>query len=105
MIVGAPRYDLEAGPLQLLGQGLRIRDRLPSILAKRWLQGLVERDCLGRDDVHERATLQTWEDRGVDLVDPVGPAKDDAGAWPAQRLVGRGRHELCVRNRVGMQLR
>ncbi len=51
--------------------------------------------------MHQRATLQAREHRGVDLFRQVLlVGQDDAAARPAQGLVGGGRHHMGVRKRA-----
>ena len=61
--------------------------------------GLVERDRLRRDHVHQRPALQTGEHRLVDGRRVLLAAQDRAGARAAQRLVGRERDDVGVRDR------
>ena len=51
----------------------------------------MEADSLGRDDLHERASLDTGENLSIDLLRVLFLAEDEAGAGAAEALVrGRG---------------
>ena len=95
----------EADRHQLLGERLRVRDHLRLVGDELGEQGFGERDRLGRDDVHERATLHAGEHRRVDGLRVLLPADDGPAARAAQGLVRRRRHELRVRHGVGVNLR
>ena len=82
-----------------------VLDRPPLVVPERLALRLQQRDRLGRDDVHERPTLDAREDRLVDRLGEVGPAEHEAAARSAQGLVGRRRHEVGVRERARVEPR
>jgi len=66
-------------------------------------EGLAECDGLGRDDVHERAALETGENGRVDLLGPVGLAHGQPAARAAECLVCRGRDEVAHGDGAGVE--
>ena len=50
--------------------------------------------------MHQGTALNTGEDRHIDLFFQIGTAEDHAASRSAQRLVGRGRHDIGVRERT-----
>src|SRR5262249_55504737 len=83
VIVGAAGYDAETEAFEFVGEGASVGDGLRRIGLELGLECLAERNGLGGDDVHERATLQSRKYRGVDLFLPVRLAQDDAAARAA----------------------
>ena len=71
-----------------------VRDDLGGVGAEVGLLGFVEGDRLGRDHVHQRPALQTREHGLVDRRRVFGATEDGARARPAQRFVGRERHDV-----------
>jgi hypothetical protein len=58
------------------------------------------------DHVHQGPALQAGEDRRIDLLGQfLVIGQDQPAAWAAQRLVGRRRHDVSVRERVGILAR
>ena len=73
---------------------------LGGVLPEVRLRGQVERDRLRRDHVHQRAALQTREDRLVDRRRVLLAAEDRAGPRAPQGLVRREGDDVGVRNRA-----
>ena len=83
MIIGAAGDDAEAELCQLMRECLGVGDDLGGVAFELRLQGLAEADRLGGDHVHERPPLDAGEDRLVDLLAPLLPAKHEAAARAA----------------------
>ena len=98
-----PETSRNPCPASAVGQRRRVGHDLLRRTGGTRAGRLGERHRLGRDDVLERAALQTREDRAVDLLGQVLPAEDGAAARAAQRLVGSERDDVghADRARVG----
>ena len=103
VVVGAVGEQPQAAVHQGLGQRRRVRDHLPLVVAEALALGDLEADGLGRDDVAERAALQTGEHRPVDGLGVLGARQHQAGARPGQRLVRGRRDHVGVLHRVRVQ--
>ena len=67
------------------------------------LQRLAESNRFRRDHMHQRAALETREDRRVDFLPELGIArKDHATARTAKRLVRGGGRDMGMVERIGM---
>jgi hypothetical protein len=66
------------------------------------LQRLVEADRLAGDDVFQRSALDAGEHLRINLLGVFFRAENQAAARAAQRLVRRGRHEIRMADRAGM---
>ena len=66
------------------------------------VQGFFESHGLGRDHMHQGATLQAREDRAVDGFFVLGLHQDDAATRTAQAFVGGGGDHIRVGHRVGV---
>src|SRR4249919_2388237 len=102
MIVGAARNNSITVFGDAGGERLSVNYYLSLVFAELRLQRFVETNRFCRDDVHERAPLHAWKNRGVDLLGEFFFAHDDAAAGAAQAFVRRGRYKMRVRNRTGM---
>ena len=70
------------------------------------LSSELERNSLRGNDVLQRATLLSGENRGVDLLGDVGVVgQDHTTARAAKGLVGGARDDVGVRHRVGVKTR
>src|SRR3954451_23569098 len=103
MVVRAAADDAETGAADRFRQRFRVANDLRLILLELRLQRLFERDRLRRDDVDERAALNSGEERAVEVLRVLGLAEHESGARSAQCLVRRRRHEVGVRHRRRMQ--
>ena len=90
--------------LQTARQRARVVEHRLRMHAERRLQRLAERDRLRRHDVQVRRALQPREHRLVDaLGQPLFIAEDQRATRSAQRLVGRGRDDVRMRERMRMR--
>ena len=103
MVVGAAGADRVSEHGEACREGLGIEDDLLGIFLERRLERLVEADSLGRDDLHERAALDTGEHLAVDLLGILFLAENESGAGAAQALVRGGGDEVGVGNGIGMR--
>ena len=104
MIVGAARHDRQASIGQRRGQRLGIGDDLMRVSLELRRQRFLERHGLGRDYVHQRATLQAGEDGAVELLGQrLVIGQDDARTGTTQRLVGRGGGDMGMRDGRGVR--
>ncbi len=88
---------------QAFGQRLGVLDHVLRIDLEIRTQRLGERNRLGRDHMHQRAALQTREDRRVQFLGQrLVIAQDQAAARAAQRLVRGGGRDMRMRHRGGM---
>ena len=96
VVVGAAGDQVDAARREHLRPApAALCDDVAHVLAELLGERLAERDGLRGDDVHERAALQVREHRLVDgLPDLLAHRDHDAGARPAQRLVGGGGHDV-----------
>ena len=107
MIVGASRYDPDTAVHQSFAQRLRIVDDVLLVHLELRLQCFLEADCLRRDHMHQRTSLDSREDRLVKvvLVCCFLIAENHSAARSAQSLV-RGRcHDIRIRDRAWMKSR
>ena len=82
---------------------LGVLDDLRGIVLELRLQRFAERHGLGGDDMHQRAALQAGEDSRIELLRQILViGEDHAAARAAQRLVGRGRCNMAMRERRRM---
>ena len=101
MVVRAAGDQLHAAGSQLGLQCLRVFNDLAGVLLELGLQRLAKADGLRSDDVFQRAALGAGEDGRVDALDEIlVVGQDQAAAGAAQRLVGRGGHNVGVGDRV-----
>ena len=105
VVVRAARHEARAGGGERPGERCRVDDRPALVLSERVGAGLEQRDGLGRDDVHERAALRAREDRLVDRGREARAAEHQAATRSAQRLVGRRRDDVGVRERARVEAR
>ena len=101
--IGAARNHAEAFLLHARGQYLRISHHLPLVFDELRRHGFEKAHRLGGDHMHQRSALHAGEDTLVDGGPVFFLREDEAGSRPAQRLVRRGRHNVGVFARVGMQ--
>jgi len=103
MIVGATCGDSIAALDQRRSQRLGIVRDLPCIDLEFGLERFTKSDSLGRDHMHQGATLKAREDRRVDLLgDRLVIGENQAAARAAQGFVGCRRHHMGMRERRGM---
>ena len=100
MVVRSARHDAEVILHESVGKGAGVFHDLALILAESRLERLVERHGLCRDNVHERAPLDTGKDLPVHGFGVLLLAHDHAAPRPAQGLVRRRRHKVCLRHRA-----
>src|SRR5262249_44037239 len=67
-----------------------VGDRLRGVGSELGTKGFTKAHSLGGNDVHQRTTLQTWEDSLIYLVNPLLLAQHEAAPRAAQCLVCRG---------------
>ena len=103
MIVRAPRQESEAAAQERIRQRLGVDHDLPLVVAEGGGRGLVQRDRLGGDHVHQGTALVAREDRTVDRLRILLAEQDHAAPRAAQRLVGGGGDEVGVRHGRGMK--
>ncbi len=103
VVVGAAGDDLVAALDEGGSHRLGVFDDLGLIGLELGLQRLFEGNGLAGDDVHQRTTLTTREDGGVELLVEllvVSGGEDQATARTGQGLVGGGGDHVSVGNRV-----
>ncbi|MNO97992.1 hypothetical protein D3C76_897220 [compost metagenome] len=102
MVLGATGNHVETTLDEHAGHGLGVLHDLLLVSLELRLQGFLEADGLGSDDVLQRATLGAREDGGVQLLLDlfVLASEDQAAARAAQGLVGGGGDHVGERNRV-----
>src|SRR5690606_2066329 len=99
---GAAGDDPQTALDQRLGQHLGVLHDLLRVVLELGRERFLERNRFGRDNVHERAALDSREDGGVDDFLVLGLHHDHTAARPAEGLVGGGGDEIGVRNGVGV---
>ena len=105
MALSAAADDAQSASSQSFCHDLGVLHHLGLVVFELRLHGFFERHGFCRDDVHQRAALQTGEDGAVDRFFVFGLHQDDAAAWAAQALVGGGGHHVSMRHRVGILAR
>ena len=106
MGVGAAGDERDAALDQGLAERLGVVDHALGVELEIRLERLAEGDGLGGDDMHQRAALETGEQRRVDLLaDLFVIGQHHAGARAAQGLVGGGGDHVGVRQRARMETR
>ena len=104
MGVRASGDEIQPARQQRFRQGLRIGHDLRGVGFEFRLKRLPERDRLRGDHVHERASLDAGENRGVDLFCDVGIVrKNKASSRAAQGLVRCRRCDMGMRERGRMR--
>lgn len=104
MVVGAAGHEAEAPVGKSLGQSLGVLDHLSLIFLEFIGESFPESDGLGRDDVHEGATLDAGENGFVELLAELGvTAHDKAAPGSPESLVGGGGHYVGIGHRGGME--
>ena len=121
VIVGAAGHEPSAAPCERLGHRRGVLDRPPLITAELLRLGNPERNGLARDHLHQRTALDAREhglvdgrrEGGldvrevgrVDLGRQLAAAEDQPATGSAERLVGRRRDDVGVRERRRMDAR
>lgn len=103
MVVGTAGDDLVTALDKGGSHRLGVLHHLSLISLELGLQRLFEGDGLTSDDVHQRATLTTREDGGVELlvqIFVVSGGEDQTTARTGQGLVGGGGDHVSMGNRV-----
>ena len=100
-----PETTRKPAAIRVSRQGARIGQHLLLVIDELRLHGLQEAHRLGGHDVHQRTALDAGEDVLIDGRGILLLGQDDAGARPAQRLVGGGSDDVGVLAGVGMQAR
>ncbi len=88
---------------QSLREGVGVDADLVLVRAEAFRRRDPEAGCLGGDHVLERTALQPGEHRAVDRLRVLLAAEDEPGAGAGERLVRRGRDDVAVLDRVGVQ--
>src|SRR5487761_2363535 len=86
-----------AAGADLHGEHAGVLHRATLVLPERGRGGQAQGDRLRGDDVHEGPTLRSREDGLVHLPGKLGRREDEAAPGAAERLVGRGRDQVRVR--------
>ena len=100
--IGTARYDAVAAGGEASRQRLGVGDNLCRVELESIAERLTEAHCLGGDQVLERPSLDSRKHRAIEILGVLLLAQDHPTAWPAQRLVRRGRDE--VRHRTGIRM-
>ena len=87
MVVCPSGDDIKAKLLELVAHGGGVQHDLVDVLLIRRLQSLGGSNCFCRDDVLQRAALNSGENCAVDLLRKLRLAEDKAAARPAKRLM------------------
>ena len=85
--------------LKAARKNVRIDDDLPAVVLECRSQRLLKGHRLGGDDMHQRSTLETGEDRAVDLLLPGFITQDETATRPTQGLVCGARHDMRMADR------
>ena len=103
MRVRATGDDVEALGVQRFRQRLCVVDDRARIEFEIRLQRFAKGNALCRNDMHQRAALQTGEYRRIDFLSEGSVlGKDHASARTAQRLVRRRGDDMRMFERIGM---
>mmetsp|Transcript_7200 Transcript_7200/g.11906 ORF Transcript_7200/g.11906 Transcript_7200/m.11906 type:complete len:353 (+) Transcript_7200:1236-2294(+) len=102
--VGAVGHGVQTTFVQLIGQGLGVLDHLLLIELEGWVECLAECHSFGRDNVHQRTTLNARKDGRVELFrQRLVIGQDHAATGATQGLVGRGGGRMHMGHRVGVE--
>ena len=105
MIVRSAGDDIHTAIHQTLCQCLRVALDLHHVFLERRLQGFLKADSLGRDDVHQRTSLDAGEDGFVEVeaVIDLIRGQDQTAARSAECLVCRRSRHMRIGDRRWMQ--
>ncbi len=103
VVIGSAGAEAVAALYESGGEGGGVFDDLLAVGFEGGLEGFVEGDGLGGDDVHEGSALGAWEDGAVDGFGEVFVVgEDESAAWSAEGFVGGGGDDVAVRERGGV---
>ena len=106
MRIGAASDDIQTALHQLIGQRLRVLDHLCLIGLEFRAQRLAKGHGLARDHMHQRATLNTGEDGGIEFLRQILViGQDHAAARAAQGFVGGRCGDMGMREGRGVEAR
>ncbi len=107
MIVRTPRDDLVAPFHQTGAHRARIRKNLLLVYGELRLQSFEKRDRFRGNHVHQRSALRPGEYQRAEFPGDLRilARENEAATRSAQGLVGRGGHDVGVRNGVRIQTR
>ena len=88
---------------QAVGKGRCIGYDLGLILREGWLEGFFEAYRLGRDDMHQRATLDAGEGLGIDCLGMFRAAQDQPTPRATQGFVGGRGNKVSMADWAGMR--
>ena len=107
MIVSAAGHQLIPRIHDAGGKLFRVSQHLLLIRLELGPQSLSEGNCLRRNDVHERSTLNTWKNLTVEAlfhISDIGASgQNHAAARSAQSLMRGGGRDMCMRQRRRME--
>ena len=105
MIIRTAGNDLDITAKQPLAERLRIVHNPLLVYLEIIGERFLEADSLGRDHMHQRASLNAGEDRliKVELIRSLLVAQDQAAAGSSQGLMGSGGHHIRIGDWRGMQ--
>src|SRR5580704_18996626 len=103
MIVGAAGGNGVTALTERRGERLGVVGDLPRVKLELGPERLAEGDRLGRDHMHQRATLEARKYRRIDLFgDRLIVGENEPAARPAKSLVGRRGDDMGMRERRRM---
>ena len=102
VVVGAAADEAEARGGQHTRELFRVRDDLLLVGDERRLRRFLEAHRFGCDDVHQRTALHAGEHGAIEILCVLLAAQHQTAPRSPQRLVGRRRDEVGVRDRAGM---
>ena len=102
MVVSASGADRVAEHTKACSKRLGIEDYLLCVLLERRLECFMKADSLGRDDLHERPSLNAGEDLSINLLGILFLAEDEAGTGSTETLMRGCRDKVGDRNGILM---
>ena len=98
MIIGAVGDNVYATLHQSITECSAVLYYLFLINTEFWLQSFLEADCLSCDHMHQRTTLNTWENSfiKVEFLSNFIAAQDHTTSWATQGLVSGSGCYMCV---------
>src|SRR6185369_16265559 len=103
MVVRAATDKPVAIALHAFGHRTRIFYNLLLVSLESRLKRFVKADCFGRNDVHQRSTLDSGKSLGINFFGKLFSAENKTAAGTTQCLVCRCCDKICVLHWTGMQ--
>ena len=103
MIVGSAADEIDAALHQTVCKRRSVQHNLLLIAFKFIGERFAEADGLGRNHMHQRASLDSREHSFINLLCIFRGTEDHSAARTAQRLMRRCRRKMCIRHWAGMK--